>query len=375
MTARHIALVVHDFSTGGSERIAIRLANRWVASGRRVTILCGTEQGALRTLVDPHIPVEACIPETVRSPWSRIQLGWRLAKMVRRHQPDVVFAPGNFHLLVLTVLARMRFDKRPKFLCKLSNPVTRSTRSRLREALKKATLRAVTRPVDVLVAMSSSLHDQARDILPNARIVTIHEPILEDHDDPATTPREPRDGPRILCVGRLCDQKDFLTALRAFAALDPGVHARLVILGEGPDRSMLIRETERLGIAARVEMPGYVASILPRLQQADLLLMTSRYEGYPAVLIEALAAGLPVVTTDCSPAIGEIMAHSDYGRVVTSRQPSAIAEAITIQLHQPRPDARSTAPLLDRHRIGASAAAYLELFDRVTAWRGTPAEP
>lgn len=120
--AQHIAIILHDFSTGGSERIAIRLANRWAEMGRRVTIICGTEKGAARALVGAGVAVRSCSPETVRSPWSRAQLGWRMARLVRAERPDIIFSPGNFHLIILAFLARQRFPKRPVFVSKLSNP-------------------------------------------------------------------------------------------------------------------------------------------------------------------------------------------------------------------------------------------------------------
>lgn len=365
MAADHIALVLHDFSTGGSERIAIRLANRWADSGRRVTLLCGTEQGAARTLVSPAVHVEMCQPETVRSPWSRLQLGWRLTKQVRAHAPDIVFSPGNFHMIVLAVLARTAFAKRPAFLSKLSNPVRRPGFRRRLERIADTIIRIVARPVDGLVAMSPAMGDEARLVFGASRVVEILEPVLDDDATPPAGVAANHEGPLIVCAGRLCVQKDFMTALRAFALLPESLNAKLLILGEGPLRSALQRERDRLGIAGRLEMPGHVRDVLPYFAQADLLLMTSRYEGYPAVLIEAIAAGLPIVTTACSLAIHEVIPADCFGTVVKSRDPVAIAAAIKDRLKRPLADRDSIDAHIDRHRIGASSKAYLELFDRM----------
>lgn len=365
MRADHIALVLHDFSTGGSERIAIRLANDWAAKGRTVSILCGTQQGALRALVDPNVEVETCDPETVRSPWSRLQLGWRLAPLVRKHRPDVVFAPGNFHLIVLAVLARRDFIKRPAFLCKLSNPVGREGRASIFEALVDRITRTIVKPVDALIAMSPSLKKQAQPVFGDKPIAEISEPVLPDQVPVPQKHERTGEGPLILCAGRLCPQKDFTTAIRAFAQIASDPPARLMILGEGPLRVSLVREAGRLGIGDRVILPGHVADIGPYLAEADLFLMTSRYEGYPAVLTEALAAGVRVVTTRCSPAMAEIMDSPELGQVVASRDPKDIAEAISAQLALPEPHASVFFPITARHRIGASAKAYLDLFDEV----------
>ncbi len=367
MPAHHIAIILHDFSTGGSERIAIRLANAWAAQGRRVSLFCGTEQGGARYLVSPHVSVECCSPETVRSPWSRLQVGWRLAKLVRRHRPQIVFSPGNFHLIILSVLARMSFEQRPIFLSKLSNPVRRAgLRSKL-QRLADAAIRMVARPVDALIAMSPALGAEARCVFGRKTIVKIDEPVLEDSSSCPTPSKTARDNNLILCIGRLCPQKDFLTAIQTFAAVKKPATMRMIILGEGPGRSALENEALRLGVADRIAMPGFVKDIAPYLAKARLLLMTSRYEGYPAVLVEAIAAGLPIVTTDCSLAIREIIAAPELGSVIGSRDPFDIARAIEARLRLPLPGQDLIDRQISPHRIGVSSAAYLALFDRLAA--------
>lgn len=367
MQAKHIAIILHDFSSGGSERIAIRLANEWAARGRRVMMLCGTEEGAVRQLVAPEIEVQGCTPVTRRSPWSRLQLGWRLAALVRKHKPDIVFAPGNFHMIVLAVLGRMPIAPRPAFVCKISNPFGRSGgRNAFNKALA-AVVRHALAPIDMLIAMSSSLKNEALAYAGTTPVAQIEEPVLGDSEVVVARRCDGRAGPLILCIGRLEPQKDFLTAIRAFAQLDPALDARLVILGEGAQRSRLEAEIVRLGLGHSVSLPGYVTDTQPFFARADLLLMTSRFEGYPAVLIEALAAGLAIVTTPCSPAIGEIVTTPELGIVTDSHEPSRLAEAIATQLAQPKPRPETSASLIARHRIGPSATAYLELFDRVAA--------
>lgn len=363
--AEHIAVILHDFSTGGSERIAIRLANRWVEMGRRVTIVCGTQIGAARALVSPGVAVKTCTPETQRSPWSRMQLGWRMARIIRAEAPDIVFSPGNFHLIILAFLGRQRFAKRPIFVSKLSNPIRRAGPRRHVRAIADAAIRAAAAPTDMLVAMSPSLLAEARSVFPGHAVTEIAEPILED-DIASPHSRVGLDpAPLILCAARLAPQKDLFTALRAFAELPTALKARLLILGEGPLRGRLEREAERLGVASRVEMPGHVPDIAPYLARADLYLMSSHYEGYPAVLVEAIAAGVPIVTTDCSLALPEIFPSPDLGSIVRQRTPEAIAAAIVAQLRRSPLSRTAARKITDRHRLGASAADYLSLFDRL----------
>jgi glycosyltransferase involved in cell wall biosynthesis len=365
MAANHIALIFHDFSTGGSERIAIRLANAWAEAGRRVTIFCGTEAGASRALVSPHVTVKACSPEIPRGFGSRFRLGKRLRALISPDEPDVLFAPGNFHLSVLAVAGRTRSWKHPPFVCKLSNPILPSSRFGLVTCIASAVLRNLIAPVDYFTAMSPGLARAAGPLLGRGNLICIDEPILENYL-PLSECIKTHDGaPIILCIGRLEAQKDFRLAISAFAELSPLTRAKLIILGEGPDRSALVSLARQLGVAERVEIPGHVPDVRPWLAKARLLLMTSRYEGYPAVLIEARAAGLPVISTNCSAAICEILPLAIHGEIVNSRKPAAIGGAIGRQLNQKRPDRLAISAGTERYSMERIAPEYLRLFDEI----------
>ena len=361
--ANHVLIILHDFSTGGTERVAIRMASRWAKAGRRVTILCGTHDGKVRALVDRAIDVVVVTPEIRRSLLSRWRLGRAFAPLVRALQPDLIFVPGNFHLAVASLLGRLLGEGRAPIICKLSNPLHRAGRGRVRQWLFERIARGLAAPLDGFVAMSESLHAEAKRMLGGPWIGMIAEPILDD--EPVTlSAGEKTDGrPLILCIGRLVKQKNFILAIRAFASIEPHRNARLLILGEGDQRAVLQREIDLLGLSDRIELAGHVADIMPTLANASMLLISSDFEGYPAVAIEALAARRPIVTTRCSPAIDEIMLHSSFGRIVDA-DPSSIAEAITAMLDTPPPDEAALAQLLDRHRLGKASAQYLELFDR-----------
>ncbi|WP_340316413.1 glycosyltransferase [Rhizorhabdus argentea] len=362
--ANHILIILHDFSTGGTERVAIRMAGRWAKAGRRVTILCGTHEGKVRALVDRAIHVVAVKPEIRRGLLSRWRLGSAFAPQVRTLQADLIFVPGNFHLAVASRLARLLGEGRVPMICKLSNPLQRAHRGRLRQWLFQRAARWLAAPVDGFVAMSESLHAEAKRMLEGAWIDMIAEPILDDA--PVTSGiAEAEDGrPLILCIGRLVKQKNFVLAIRAFASVAPHRNARLLILGEGDQRAALQREIELSGLSNRVELAGHVTDVGPALARATMLLISSDFEGYPAVAIEALAARRPIVTTRCSPAIDEIMLHPSFGRIVDA-DPASMAEAITAMLDTPPPDEAALAQLLDRHRLGRASAQYLELFDRM----------
>lgn len=360
--ARRIVVIMHDFPNGGTERIIITLANLWAARGREVTIVCGSEAGPTRDRVAKTVSVRRTPVEIRRGVRSRSRLGHAVAAMLRDDPPDVIVAPGNFHLPVLHAMRGLAVPR----VCKLSNPLTIRPRRALAGWLFRRSLRQRTRGLALLVAMTPSLADEARGATKDVAIATIFQPNIAD-DRPLPDIRAPRWPPRLLCASRLVPQKHVALALRGFAALDcPG--ARLTIAGDGPERAELERLATSLGIAADVRFAGDRADIAPLLAEADLLLSTSRYEGYPAVLVEALAAGIPVVTTPSSPSIAEILIDPSFGRVVAA-DPAALAGAIAEVAHGPGPDRAALGVLLDRHRAGRSAEAWLAALDGVVAAR------
>ena len=349
--AARIGLILHDFPAGGTERIAIRLANAWAGAGRAVTIFCGTTAGPAYADLADHVRRVPADPAIPRSAMSRWRLGRWLREIVQRHPVDVLVAPGNFHLPILFAAGRLPCA----VVAKLSNPLVRRGRSGwLAPALRRRTIRHVDR----LIAMSPALAREAEAVIRRPCNV-LAEPILTAVASPRARPAGP---PVILCAGRMVPQKRFMLALRAFAALtDPA--ATLILLGDGPERAMLEGEAARLGIAGRTRFVGHVPDIAPWLAQAHALLMTSRYEGYPAVLVEAIAAGVPIVSTPCSLALAEI-ADPPAAGLIASADPAALAEALRQILsgNGVADDARRT--IVARHGAPAAAAAWLALLDR-----------
>ncbi|WP_317629372.1 glycosyltransferase [Sphingomonas nostoxanthinifaciens] len=360
--AARITIVLHDFSAGGTEHVALRLADAWSASGRDVTLFCGTEGGQLRDLVAPGVAVVRASRECVRGPRSRARLGAALADFLKLSPQDVVFAPGNFHLPVLARCAQLGTSGATT-ICKLSNPVTSRSSNPAITTAHNFILRQMAAWIDAFVAMSPALRDAARDALGRPDTAMAWEPILADAL-PIRRPA-PSGRPLVLVIGRLERQKNIELALDAFACSRAANDADLLLLGEGRLRARLARRAKKLGIADRVIMPGYRNAVQADLARASALLLTSHFEGYPAVLVEAIAAGVPVITTPCSPAISEIV--GDYpSSIIVPPDVGLVAAAIDATLAGGR-SASDAAPgrLHARHRIGAAAAGYLMVFDAV----------
>jgi glycosyltransferase involved in cell wall biosynthesis len=141
--------------------------------------------------------------------------------------------------------------------------------------------------------------------------------------------------PLILAVGRLEKVKNFALLLRAFARMSVAENAsHLIILGDGPERHNLLRLAERLGISERLTMPGKVTNPYVWMAHADLFVLSSNFEGWPNVLVEAMVSGLPVVACDCQTGPAEILRNGAFGLLVPTNNIEALASAMTQQLHR-----------------------------------------
>jgi glycosyltransferase involved in cell wall biosynthesis len=194
---------------------------------------------------------------------------------------------------------------------------------------------------DCVVAVSKGV---ANDLvrfgkIPSERIRVIYNPIVTPEiqekakavlEHPWLEEGQP---PVILSVGRLTAQKDFSTLIHAFAAVRQTHAARLLILGEGEERSSLEFLIRQLGLEQDVSLPGFVPNPYPYMVRAAAFVLSSKYEGLPGVLIEALYCGAPLISTDCPSGPREILANGKYGQLVQVGDVTTLAHAIQMALH------------------------------------------
>jgi glycosyltransferase involved in cell wall biosynthesis len=240
----------------------------------------------------------------------------------------------------------------------------------LRDRVLPRMVRATYPSAEAIVAVSEGVARALSEVvrLPAERITVIHNPTIgPDVADRCAAPVahpwfEPETAPVIVAVGRLTEQKDFATLLGAFALLRARRDARLLILGEGEERPALTALATQLGIAGDVAMPGFVPDPYPYLARAALFVLSSAWEGLPNSLIEALAAGCPVASTDCPSGPREILAGGRYGALVPVRDPRALAAAMLAALVAPvdRSSLRARAADFSVDRI---AEQYLEVLE------------
>lgn len=220
-----------------------------------------------------------------------------------------------------------------------------------------------------VVAVSHGLADDIAERigLPRARIDVVYNPVVtpelaqraaEPVEHPWFAPGQP---PVVLSVGRLTVQKDYPTLIRAFERIAHRSTARLVILGEGEARAELEALIEACGLADRVALPGFVANPYAHMARAKLFVLSSIWEGLPTVLIEALACGCPVISTDCRSGPREILEDGRWGRLVPVGAVDELAMAMLAVLESTErpPGSLATA----RFTPTASMAQYLRLIE------------
>ena len=172
--------------------------------------------------------------------------------------------------------------------------------------------------------------------------------------------------PVVLGVGRLTEQKDFPTLLRAFAEVAKQRDARLIILGEGQLREALLEQARQLGIADKVAFPGFSDNPWAWMRRAAVFVLSSRWEGSPNTLTEALALGIPVVSTDCPSGPRELLNGGKLAPLVPMGDITALSEAILSTLSNP-PEAATLVNAVQDYHQDVSAKGYLDALGLITS--------
>lgn len=205
-------------------------------------------------------------------------------------------------------------------------------KSRVLQALMRLTYPTAKATIAVSEGVARDLVELLS--LDRAAVLTLYNPITIDDfqveaeeplDDPWFAEGEP---PVILGVGRLSAQKDFETLVRAFAVVRAQRPARLLILGEGTERPRIESLVSSLRLDEAVRMPGFVMNPFKYMKRSSVFVLSSRWEGFGNVLVEAMACGVPVVSTDCPSGPAEILENGKWGRLVPVGDFGALADAV-----------------------------------------------
>jgi glycosyltransferase involved in cell wall biosynthesis len=362
---------LHSFEPGGVERIALRLIRRWRALGIDAPLFMGRSDGGMRHNVGTGLGfVTRNAPGGFAARWEMPWMIWALPRIVREVQPDIVFCAGNTYAIVAVCLKIALGRKCPLILAKISNDLDRRDRPWWQRSSYHIWLRIKSRFMDHIVSMDDSMVEEICTrlaVAPN-RVTTIPDPALSSAliEKLRTAPSLAPDavaGRRFVAIGRLAPQKNVALMLRAFqrgARLDD----HLTVIGDGPERPKLELLARRLGIGDRVEFRGYVADPAAILHQFQILLLSSNYEGVPAVILEALAARLAIVATDCSRSMAALLEQGKLGDLVPVRDEAIFAAAIA-RARPGHQDAALCLALAERFTLERASELYIDTMIRL----------
>jgi len=291
-----LVLYLPRLPMGGIERATVTLANHWVAQNRPVTLLLDRNEGALLDAVSPDVPVE--VLGASRTLWALP----KLASWLRRNRPTVLHSALP-HNSAVALVAGLRSGTR----------ITVAEHSLMGDKLKIDNSLARILPImrrlypaaDAVLAASDAVAGDLKAVLRLERpISVVGNPIVPDGFDPAKLPKPAGAGmrgdtPVFIAIGRMAPVKDFPTLLRAFRYVLDRRPARLIILGDGPERAGLTTLATELDLGSKLNMPGIVPNPWPYIAHADALVVSSLSEGFGNMVVEAMACGTQVVSTRC----------------------------------------------------------------------------
>lgn len=364
--ATRIAVFLPSVDGGGAERVMVQIAGGLAQRGFVVDLALGLARGPY--LADVHSDVRVLDLQAHRVMAALMPL----ARYLERERPFALISALS-HANVIALFARRlaRSSTRVVVSERRQAGWRDERRSRAFGNALLASMRMMYPSAHAVVAVSNGV---ARDVaaatgLPVESIRTIYNPgpspeqlaradVALDHPWFAAG-----QAPVIVAMGRLVEQKDFATLVDAFALLRARMASRLLILGEGPLRGDLIRRVRAHRLEHDVELHGFVDNPFPYLKRAALFVLSSRVEGLPGSLIQAMALGAPVVSTDCPSGPDEILEHGRWGRLVPVGDATAMANAMYATLLEPRSADASLGAR--RFTLDAAVDSYLD----AAGWR------
>jgi glycosyltransferase involved in cell wall biosynthesis len=350
---------------GGAERVTLTLACAVAARGIQVDLVLGRAEGAYLPAVGPELNI---VDLQARNALSKIRA---LAAYLRLHRPDALLTAEDF--VNVAAIAKRIAGAATNVVAGVHNNMSNLLHSqsgwkgRLRPLVFRSMLPLADRVVCVSRGVAEDIADTTR--VPRERIHVIYNSLPFDQihaqakeriEHPFFAPGAP---PVFLGIGRLTRQKDFANLIRAFAILRAQMPARLLILGTGDLLDELKLLAADLSVAEDVCFAGFVANPYAYMAKSAALVVSSLFEGLSTVLMEGLASGTRVLSTDCPSGPREILENGKLGRLVPVADPAALARAMRqclLETTTPSVVAES----LERFSTGRIVGQYLDVLSR-----------
>lgn len=364
--SRRLLIFRPTLGQGGADRVTITLAKELDRKLFDITLVLMRAEGEFLEDAQPDVKI---ISLNARNLWT----AWLpLSRVLHRHPPDILLSTCGGASLPATV-AWLLTGRQSRLVLSERNVLFRGERSlkRLLLALSKGIL---FRFADEIISVSDGVAQDLRGMLrlQPGRISIVYNPVVSEEleqlaKEPVNHPWFRDEVPILLAVGRLVPQKDFETLLDAFSLIRSRTTARLVILGEGFLETRLRRKAAELGIADKVWFAGFDKNPFKYMSKCMVYVLSSRSEGLPGSLIQAMACGAPVVATDCHAGPAEIIQNGRTGYLVPVGDAEKLADRIIFLLDNPSQReelARAGQRSVERFRVASSVEAYTRALTR-----------
>jgi len=376
---RHLALYLYGPMDGGAPRRVLTLSHEFARRGHRVDLVMVRSRGPVEAQISPLVRVVAL--GSRGTSWQGVGMQRRLevplrvpalVRYLRRERPDALLAGANsVHISALVAHSLARVDTR--LVLRVASHVSGFSQNEMRRSrpLLPLLTRMLYPRADAIICVAQDVAEDLAQLvsIPPERITTLPNPVVsrdlraraaQPVDHPWFASGEP---PVVLAAGRLVPQKDFPTLIRAFARVRAKRAARLVILGGAKfeQRRQKLQELARaLGVGEDVALPGLVENPIAYMARASAFVLSSAWEGMSGVLIEAMACGCPVLSTDCPGGSREILQGGLYGPLVPVGDAEKMAAAIESLLDAPVEPEKLRARAAD-FSVEASVSRYLSV--------------
>jgi glycosyltransferase involved in cell wall biosynthesis len=330
-----VSIFLPSLHCGGAEGVMVSLANGFAQRGFSVDLVLVKAEGVYLPLVSDQVQV-------IDLNCSRVLTSLiPLTRYISTEKPHVILSTLD-HANVTAIVARALTRGPQKIVVRVASNISNQQQNikGIGNYLTGILVRHIYNWADQIVAVSKGVADDLVESygIPHSLVKTIYNPaitpdfFLKTQENLYHSWFSAGELPVILSVGRLTPAKDFTTLIRAFAHLNQRHLARLLILGEGEERTKLESLVRTLNLDQQVSLPGFVDNPLPYMKQASVFALSSCFEGMPNALLQAMACGTAVVSTDCPSGPREILESGKWGKLVPVGNVEAMAEAILASL-------------------------------------------
>jgi glycosyltransferase involved in cell wall biosynthesis len=359
-----IHIYLPNLNEGGAQHVMIRLANHFAAQGLNVTLIVDSADGVQRGKIGHAVTIADL------NAGNMLEASVKLARFLKANRPPTLLCAMTFANLP-AIVARWIARASTKIVISERHACTEWLKGRrwTRRILYSALIPLIYPRADRIIAVSQGVASDLAGFIkvPKSNIDVIYNPSTDVNLSKVERPKDDwfaeGEFPIVLGVGRLHPQKGFDALIKAFALVLKQQTARLVIVGEGAERDKLLKLAEQLGIAGYVRLVGYATDPIPYFAFSRVYVLSSRYEGFPNALVEALSCGTTVVSTDCDSGPREILAGGQIAPLVPVEDVEALARIIIEKIRNPS-DPKMLRSRASAFSITQTAAQYLAVLER-----------